>query len=390
MRIVFTVLIVMACCCILLARVERKPQIRHSTGAGAFGDDPERPLPSLMSSSGSFARRVLSPRVGGLESGDSETLQVVLERLRPRRKDALSALLHAMHLYGPAVTVEVGVGERVPALELILDADRAKGAGFRFGDGQVLARTSYGYRFPPTDSFRLGLDQSNTESHRGQGLATLASVAVPLNTRITADGGGEGRVADILNDLVANFSLEGEIFWDATALAIYLPPNRGWKDKFGRTYTFDDLAGELLRRPPDGSSCVGTHILIDLAILLRADAESPLLSPVRRSALRSHLGDAVARLGRSRLAEGGWGRDWHERDGSESTPREIVISTGHHLEWLMLLPDDLRPDLSVLVRAAKHGLRILSYESKDPEWVRLQYCPATHAARSARLLIGPG
>jgi hypothetical protein len=389
MRVTFVVAAVLASCCVLWC-IAIGTRSASDTAAGVNRRDGvgDGSAP-FAATSGAFARRVLAPKAGLVDLPEPGRLDVVLQRLRPNGGSSLGGLLHAIHLYGDGLAVVGESGDPARVLGLVLDADMARQAGKGFGDGQVFARTSHGLRFALADTWKLSVDQANTEYHPGQGLAALATAGVPLDARISSPGGADGRVGDVLADLVANFSLEGEIFWEAVALAFYLPPNRSWGDKFGKVYTFDDLSDELLRRPLDGSSCAGTHILIALTTILRSDMEAPLLSPGHRTALRSHLRGVVERLERSRLDEGGWAHDWSEPGGIETAPREVIIATGHHLEWLMLLPDDLRPGPSVLGRAAEHSLRLLLEKSEDPEWVRTNYCPAIHAARSAWLLAHP-
>lgn len=389
MRVTFVIAVALASCCVLW-RVAVDTRSASNTAAGEDrrgGMDADSS--PFAATSAAFARRVLAPTAGLVDLPERGRLDVALQRLRPNGGSSLGALLHAIHLYGDGLTVAGESGDQARVLDLVLDAGLAQRAGKRFGDGRIFARTGHGLRFALADTWKLSVDQANTEYHPGQGIAALATAGVPLDARISSAGGVDGRVGDILADLIANFSLEGEIFWEAVALALYLPPNRSWEDKFGKVYTFDDLSDELLRRPLDDSSCAGTHILIALTTILRSDMEAPLLSPGHRTALRSHLRGVVERLGRSRLGEGGWAHDWSEPGGVETAPREVIIATGHHLEWLMLLPDDLRPEPAVLGQAAEHSLRLLLEQSEDPEWVRTNYCPAIHAARSAWLLAHP-
>ncbi len=343
-----------------------------------------------MGNDGAFARRVLCPTVDCLDSIDIDEINPILVRLRPVLADSLSGLLHSLHLFGPELEVESTAGP-VSAVDLICDAALTKKVGKRFGDGDTLAKTRYGLRFPVIFPWALAINQSNTESHPGQGLATFASLGVPLNTPIVLSNGSKDRVASILNDVVANFTLEGEIYWDAAALALYLPPERSWTNKFGTKYDFDMLVDELIKRPVAGSPCVGTHALIDLTILLRADAETPLLSDSGRKAVRTHLKKVVDRLREVQDAEGGWSPHWSETQppADPVLASDAVLTVGHHLEWMMLLPSDIRPDRELLKRALSRCLSLLQVNTKDPAWIRKHYCPAVHAARSVWLLSEP-
>ena len=66
------------------------------------------------------------------------------------------------------------------------------------------------------------------------------------------------------------------------------------------------------------------------------------------------------------------GMDWHlaadseaDRRASPSDVRWYIIPTGHHLEWLMLLPDGMRPPDSVFRRSAAWLLTALIAEWKE-------------------------
>ncbi len=147
------------------------------------------------------------------------------------------------------------------------------------------------------------------------------------------------------------------------AFALYLPPRRGLTDRYGRRYTFDDLVAEMMSRPFDreGLSCEGTHLLYSLGIILGVDRLEPILSQGRREELRDYVTVNVARVLGSQEADGGWRPGWHRADGlrngdkpgtGESGPGRVLV-TGHLLEWLLVLPADLRPPDDRLRRAAR-------------------------------------
>src|SRR6185437_15422714 len=66
--------------------------------------------------------------------------------------------------------------------------------------------------------------------------------------------GGTHAVRELLEDTLANFDRrERELEWTAEALALYLPPQREWSDKYGNRHTLDEVAEELLNRPLSSS-----------------------------------------------------------------------------------------------------------------------------------------
>ncbi len=197
-----------------------------------------------------------------------------------------------------------------------------------------------------------------------------------------------------MNDVKANFALDGELYWDAIAITLLLAPERTWTGKFGELFSFDELAGALVAASFDDSPCSGTHKLIALAILLRADAETPLLSDPARRSVRDTLARAVELLSRTQLPDGAWQSDWYSRVDNTSlpplattNPANHLITTGHHLEWLILLPPDLQISRSTLVLAADRCASLLRLLSADDASVQAHFCPLVHAARSVRQLM---
>jgi hypothetical protein len=300
---------------------------------------------------------------------------------------SLSIMLHAVRLFGPKVDfAQPGSDRRVKALDIALDV--REGRAF-FGPTPCLIETRSGIRSLVTPRSRADRARSpERQAHVDQLLAALAEAGVSTDHPIATDTRG-GTVRSILDDSLANFDLKQEIEWTALAFALYLPPQRGWSDRFGRRYTFDDLVAEMMTRPLDreGISCEGTHLLYSLAVILRVDRAVPVLSPSSRLALREHLAETVSRALASQGPDGGWQPGWHHPprrqpdDGSrtdQSGPGRILV-TGHHLEWLLLLPDDLRPTDDGLRRAALWLREELSRATDQA--IAEDYCPYSHAVR---------
>jgi len=114
-----------------------------------------------------------------------------------------------------------GPGAKVNVLDCVLDANQADSY---FGPGYSLYPTRHGARFAKHHNFFLSLNQSGSEAHPSQSLAVLAGLAIPLQSSVVSVGGQQGTLQMVFDDLKANLVLEGEIYWDAVALALYLPP----------------------------------------------------------------------------------------------------------------------------------------------------------------------
>jgi len=338
----------------------------------------------------SLARSVLSPTQARLSDLDSSCAAEAAERLRPPIEASLSGLLHGLHLWGRDLTVQLPDGDRTDAVSVLLNS----GVAEQFFRGAApLAPTQHGLRVPLFAATLLGTDQPSAEGHRGQLLSVLAALDIPLTHPVRV-AGQDYTVRDILNDTLANMQLsEHELAWYTTAIALYMP-TQPWQDKWGRTYCLDDLASELVQRTPEGASCAGAQDLIALTIILRVDdLQHPLERGVRQR-VTHRLQVAVAQLARSQYSDGSWRLDWHqsgERGGataaiSDLRSHDALLATGHHLEWLLLLPESLAVEPKVVEQAAVWLMRAIAVQTAEPELVWQRYCPLIHGVRSLQML----
>lgn len=358
--------------------------------AGGSGSLAVAPVGARVSIAEVFRPGLKLP-VAEMSAADRET---ILRRLAPRPDANLSILLHSLHLYGPETRVpERGTGGTARILDLMFDSDRGQR---HFGASRALLSTRYGARFPVHETFFLGTNQRGAEAHPGQSLAILSALGLPTTQPIRLAGGQESTLQAVFDDLVANFVLDGEIYWDVMPLILYAPPTKAWKNKFGKEFTFDDAARELLSRSLSGSPCAGTHQLTNLVVMLRVDTQTPILSDAVRGEIREYLGLVSRTLTECQRPQGYWDALWYQNmPGSKPINGRAmvglngeVLATGHHLEWMLLLPDDLRPPPEVFARGARWLTRVLLEETKDARWVSGNYCPVVHAARSALVLSG--
>jgi hypothetical protein len=239
----------------------------------------------------------------------------------------------------------------------------------------------------------------NGENHRDICVASFAELSLPLSTPMTMADGAAFSLADLLRDSVENFDIkQSELAWTAVAYALYLPPQRGWTNRYGESFTFDDLANALMQTPLHKASCGGTHLLYALTVLWRADASVACLSESVREALARYLQQQTTVAVRSQAKEGYWTVGWYAIAEEESevqriplpdTPSRRLLATGHLLEWLEMLPVEFQPAPDVYRRAASWLCTLLgrTFERssiKDPD----DFCPCVHAICAVRRLIG--
>ncbi len=236
----------------------------------------------------------------------------------------------------------------------------------------------------------------NGENHRDICIAAFAELGLPLSTPMTLADGTKYSQAELLRDSVENFDIkQRELAWTAIAYALYLPPQRGWTNRYRESFIFDDMANELMRTPLHKASCGGAHLLYALTVLWRVDVSAACLSAPVRESLMQHLQRQTALAVKSQAKEGYWTLDWHTADQGESEARRIsspdtpstrLLATGHLLEWLEMLPMELQPAPSVYRRAARWLCAALGerFPLKSPD----DFCPCVHAVCSVRTLLG--
>ncbi|MBX9789459.1 MAG: hypothetical protein K2Y37_11135 [Pirellulales bacterium] len=298
-------------------------------------------------------------------------------------------MLHAFELWGPSAkfpeTVVSAHGMRLlsgtEVKQVLLDH-----RVYRQAVGSncpLLIPTRYGVRVEiglgTASSFAGATGHSDDllRACAAHGMATDASLVTPL---------GAATIADLLNDSIATFDPAQELEWTVEAFARYLAPQRSWENRFGESYDFDLCMRSLLSRPLGTGACLGTHALYAFAVLLRIDEKAPILSSTVRSRVRVRLRDAAGCLARNQRADGAWTKDWPVRvpAASSGLDWEALTATGHHLEWIALLSDDLRPPKASLRKAvcflvaSTNGLS--SHEETD------YYLPIAHAARALCLM----
>ncbi|MBX9792622.1 MAG: hypothetical protein K2Y37_27290 [Pirellulales bacterium] len=303
----------------------------------------------------------------------------------------MSGFLHALQLLGTNATV---VDHASGKAHKLLDIVVGRPDGSEIIGSMPIFRTRYGARFRSYRKSLLSEVQADSQAHAGQALAVLGALGVPLTYPIDVGDRSTETIDAIYRDMIANFCMKGELYWDAEAIIRYGPPNRTWTNKFGEIFSFDDLAEELLSREYDNGSCGGTHRLRCLAILIDAHARHSLVSKPIVADIVRHMAGTVEHLVTTQDPSGCWEIDWWYSLSSKrpahgrATPTALgrLVATGHHVEWLLLLAAELRPSRDTLARAGSWLVSELQARVSDPTWVAENYCPVVHATRAVLLL----
>lgn len=365
---------------LIAAVVQRTASVTSATES-TRADDGAAGLPSISA-------EIWKPEISDISVSDHSLWGAAIGHLKPSPRSDLSELLHALYLFGPGLRFDLGP----PILDVVLRPGTCPAPDGLRAD---LLPTIHGAAFARYNSLLTDAGQEGTEAHRGQALSIMASLGIPLSRPIHPKSGRYGTLRDVFDDMKANFRLQGEVYWDATALAVYQPAGLEWRNEAGEKFSFDGLCEELLGRRPDDSSCAGTHRLIALAVLFRANRERRLLSEWVADRLQAALIDAASHLAEVQSDDGSWDQDWHrgldgratlEADAPAAPSR--LLATGHHLEWLLMMPSGVRPPRPVLERAAQWLAGYLSQAGSGPPPRGREYCAAVHAARSVLCATG--
>jgi hypothetical protein len=218
--------------------------------------------------------------------------------------------------------------------------------------------------------------------HHDHWLASLSEAGVALNEQVFTPRPGTHTLADVLRQALADFRPdERETEWSALAFGLWLPPVREWTTLEGRRVSFDMLARRLLRGDQRFGVCHGTHRVYSLVVLLRLDQSFHILSDDVREALKNHLRNVRDWITESQFDDGHWPSNWHlgRRAVDFPVPDELkdkVISTGHHLEWLSIAPEEFHPPREQVRKAARWAIETTL--SRSSQQILEQYTFFTH------------
>ena len=232
--------------------------------------------------------------------------------------------------------------------------------------GRYLA--SWGDRIQPLlVESRAGVEvrwgrEEGASVHHDHWLACLTEAGVALHEPIYTPSQHTRTINDAVQQALRDFHIdEREVEWSAMAFGLWLPPARSWQTLDGRTVSFDMLADRLMRGDKRFGVCSGTHRLYSIVLLLRLDELYSILSPEVRERMIAHMHGVRQLLIDSQFEDGHWPSNWEK--GADAVHKPIddplqkrVISTGHHLEWLALAPEELHPPREQIRKAARWAI----------------------------------
>ncbi|MBI3860955.1 MAG: hypothetical protein HY290_03580 [Planctomycetia bacterium] len=198
--------------------------------------------------------------------------------------------------------------------------------------------------------------------HHDHWIACLAEAGAPLDEPIFTPAKHTRTINDAVQQALRDFRVdEREYEWSAMAFGLWLPPVKTWRAADGRQVSFEMLVHRLLRGDKRFGVCSGTHRLYSLVLLARLDDQFSILSPEVHEEIMAHMRGVRQLLIDSQFADGHWPSNWELGAEALAKPiddplRKQVISTGHHLEWMAIAPEELHPPRELIRKAARWAI----------------------------------
>ncbi len=236
----------------------------------------------------------------------------------------------------------------------------------------------------------IRLDRTDGGSiHHDHWLASLTEAGVTLKTPVYSPGRRHATIHTVLDQALRDFRLdERETEWTALAFGLWIAPQNEWTGGDGRHYSFDLLSQRLRRGQKELGVCSGTHRVYSLMALIRLDDEFDILSDAERKNAWGYLESVRDRIVDSQFPDGHWPSNWPDGKSAVENPKidefkNIVIATGHQLEWLSIAPKELHPPEETIKRAMQW---IIKTTKEQPQQTILDnYTFFSHIGKAAAM-----
>jgi hypothetical protein len=335
-------------------------------------------------------------RLQGLPGAEScvsdAALRVVLDSALPRwTPPPVPNLIHELKLWGADAKFDpkhklgnLVVGREL--VEVLLSDELCKLRTVPVGN-DYLVKSPYGLRVVEIGSPEAV--EVRGEGHIGQLLKALAEAGVNRDTPVHALD-AHGTITDLLNDLTMRFSVSSELEFATVAFALWLAPQKSWTNRHGQLVGFDELIEKLVDQPMGAGACLGCHVPYAIAVVLRVDDVEKILSPTTRQSAEERLVEFKQRLELTQRSDGAWDASWsgnlNRRDLYPDDLIDAITATGHHLEWIALVPSQLRIS-NDRIECSVDALSLLVQNLMQRQPMSFKdSLPCIHAARALCLL----
>ncbi|HUE72087.1 MAG TPA: hypothetical protein VMP01_14470 [Pirellulaceae bacterium] len=267
----------------------------------------------------------------------------------------------------------------------------------------ILVETPFGVAYRSAPPFAPGAEALRTASTGGiPHVDKVLSVFGELGRGLTMElkphpGSSTYTVADLASDSIQRMSLSRECEWTLIAYCDYLADGRPWKNCRGETFSPTSIAEHLLSLSAAGGACYGCHRPYALARCVGRERETPgFLSSPAKHACESHLRELSRELERNQRPDGAWDRNSlpsgrADKSGASSSDlpqlEQLLTITGHNLEWMAMVPQDLRPRDKAISMAIEYLLGLL--QSRRDDCFHFFWPQTSHALRALVHLSTP-
>ena len=258
---------------------------------------------------------------------------------RPLRSDVNTpwVVMHAIVAFEKDLEVfDANAGKKRNAIDYITRHAKFEGKLiYQDEDGMPMLMT----RGPGDKSFLV-------QDHVDQYLFAYADAGVDLDRKILSRTGRKFKVRDKLSFAKKGFREDQELGWTLVAVSTYVPFDEEWEADTGKKYRVEDVMRLAIGRDPRRETEGGPHHLYGVAYALRRylDQGGKLEGTWREA--KKYL-DKYAVLSKEyQQADGAFSAAVFFRSARPRTPRHLVSTTGHALEWMSVAmsPDELRQD----------------------------------------------
>jgi hypothetical protein len=184
------------------------------------------------------------------------------------------------------------------------------------------------------------------QDHVDQFLFAYADAGVKLDREIVSRTGKKFTVQDKLNFAKKGFREDQELGWTLVAVSTYVPFDEEWKTDTGKKYRVEDVMRLAIQRDPRRETEGGPHHLYGVAYALRKylDQGGKLVGVWKDA--KKYLDKYVAITKDYQQKDGAFSAAVFFRSARPRTPRQLISSTGHALEWMSvaLSPEELTQD----------------------------------------------
>lgn len=324
-----------------------------------------------------------SPKKSSADDLDSllplinQTLAKIKRRELRSDRHSPWVIMHGIIAFGQDFDVYDAVKrQKINAIEFLLNRATVQGQRI-FNDNQG------------EPSLPSGPQQVLIQGHVDQYLMAFADAQVPLEYKLTADTGRTFTIADLLNATRRHFNASQELAYTLVALPAYMPLNQSWTTDSGQTFLIKDIVKLALYRDPRMETCNGTHHLYGIAYALMKHREQGEADDEVWRRAKDYVQSYIEQAKQYQQESGAFSGAGFRGAAPANTPRLMVETSGHTLEWLTmaLTADELKePWVRKAVRALCEEIQ--QYPLKKLSDSGMYH--AAHALRRYREAVGTG